>query len=311
MLFGAAWLSAAALSWFLYAKTKAPKEEKKITVMAAARDMPLGTLIKKTDLRPVQLLVKDVPRGAVFTEREALSRVLLYPTSTNETLLQSRLSGTTTAEGIASTIEPGYRAVAVPITDTTGVAGLLQPGSRVDVLFTRPGSMAEAITTTVLQNVRVLSVGRMTTVAPPVTTTSETKATQQQKAQVVTLVLNPADAQKVELAKSQGRLSLALRNPLDLNAEMQTAPITTDALDPMVSVRNVRARKLGRTTSVAKANLDDPKVWQELTGEKKWVDPEALRAKAEEEARKKREAEKPRTVVDVFRGDKHVVESFK
>jgi hypothetical protein len=70
-----------------------------------------------------------------------------------------------------------------------------------------------------------------------------------------------------------------------------------------------RARR-GRTTNVARANLEDPKVWQELTGEKKPVDP--AKAAAEEEARRKKaELEKPRIVVDVYRGDKHVQESFK
>jgi pilus assembly protein CpaB len=311
MLFGLAWISAAALTWFLYAKTQVPKVEKRITVMAAARDMPLGTLLKKTDLRAISLLEKDVPKGAAFSDREAVNRVLLYPASTNEPLLLSKLSGTTTAEGVASTIERGSRAVAVPITDTSAVGGLLQPGSRVDVLFTRPGSMTEAITTTVLQNVRVLSIGRTISVASGTGAVTETKAQPAaQRNQVVTLVLNPADAQKLELAKNQGKISLALRNPLDDSPDLETTPITTESLDPMVSARIARARR-GRTTNISRANLDDPRVWQELTGEKKFVDPDKEKARLEEEARKKREAEKPRVIVDIFRGEKHVQEMFR
>ena len=80
--------------------------------------------------------------------------------NTNEPVLQSKLSDMTTVEGVASTIDRGYRAVSVQITDVSGVAGLIQPGSHVDVLFTRPGSMAEATTSTILQNVKVLSTGR-------------------------------------------------------------------------------------------------------------------------------------------------------
>jgi hypothetical protein len=61
---------------------------------------------------------------------------------------------------------------------------------------------------------------------------------------------------------------------------------------------------------VVRPNLEDPNVWQELTGEKKPVD--ARKLAAEEEARRKKaEAEKPKTVVDVFRGDKHTQETFK
>jgi hypothetical protein len=129
------------------------------------------------------------------------------------------------------------------------------------------------------------------------------------KSPTVTLILLPADAQKLELAKNQGKVSLSLRNPLDSVQAANTEPVTTEVLDPMISARLARARR-GRTTNVARANLEDPKVWQELTGEKKPVDP--AKAAAEEEARRKKaELEKPRIVVDVYRGDKHVQESFK
>jgi hypothetical protein len=77
----------------------------------------------------------------------------------------------------------------------------------------------------------------------------------------------------------------------------------------MISARLARARR-GRTTNISRANLEDPKVWQELTGEKKPVD-EAKAAAEEEARRRKAEQGKPRVVVDVYRGDKHVQESFR
>jgi hypothetical protein len=85
--------------------------------------------------------------------------------------------------------------------------------------------------------------------------------------------------------------------------------MTTEVLDPMISARLARARR-GRTTAVGRANLEDPNVWQELTGEKRPTDPRKIAAE-EEARRKKAEAEKPKTVVDVFRGDKHTQETFK
>jgi len=174
------------------------------------------------------------------------------------------------------------------------------------VLFTRPGSMAEATTSTILQNVKVLSNGKTVQVGQAVDPRAP-------KSNVVTLVLTPADAQKLELAKSEGKISLSLRNPLDPSQAASTEPITTEALDPMISARLARARK-GRTTSMGRANLEDPNVWQELTGEKKPVDPRKLAA--DEEARRKKEEadkerERPKVVVDVFRGDKHTQETFK
>ena len=302
LLFGAAWVSAFLLTWFLYAKAVAPQQEKTVRVVAATHDMPLGTLLRPADIKLVPYLEKDVPKGVVFDAKMAQGRVLMVPLNMNEPVLSGKLSQPTSAEGVASVIEPGYRAVSVQITDVTGVAGLIQPGSKVDVLFTRPGSMAEATTSIILQNVKVLSTGRSVQ-------TGQTPDPKAPRSPVVTLVLMPDEAQKLELAKNQGKISLSLRNPLDNTASASTEPMTTEVLDPMISARLVRARR-GRTTAVGRANLDDPNVWQELTGEKKPVDPRKLAAE-EEARRKKAEPEKPKTVVDVFRGDKHTQETFK
>src|SRR5436190_98464 len=303
LLFGAAWVSALLLTWLFYAKAAAPQQEKMLRVVVAARDMPVGTLLKKTDLKLVNHPEKDVPKGVAFRIIDAEGRVVMVPLSTNEPVLQSKISATTSVEGVSSTIPAGYRAMSVQITDVSGVAGLIQPGSKVDVLFTRPGSMAEATTSIILQDVKVLSTGRTLQ-------TGQTVDARAPKSPVVTLVLLPAEAQKLELAKNQGKISLSLRNPLDATQAENTEPITTEVLDPMISARLARARR-GRTTNINRANLEDPNVWQELTGEKKPSDPR--KAAADEEARRKKaEADalalKPKVVVDVYRGDKHVQE---
>jgi pilus assembly protein CpaB len=284
LLFGAAWLSAALLSWFLYAKTKAPQEEKKTLIVMAARDMPLGSLLRKGDIKLAAIPSRQIPKGSVLQERDALDRVLLYPISTNEPVLISKLSAATSTEGVSSTIERGYRAVSVQITDVTGVAGLIQPNSRVDVLFTRPGNMADAATSTILQNVRVLqSAGKTTQPGQAVDPRAP-------RSPVVTLVLKPADAQKLELAKNQGKISLALRNPLDNSPLSDGGPVTTDALDPEAA-QLARAKK-GRGSAA------DPKAWQDLVAQTK-------------AAETKKAVEKPRVVIDVYRGDKHVQELFQ
>ncbi len=244
ILFVAAWISAALLTWFLYAKTQAPKEQKRVTVFAAVRDMPIGTMIRKTDLKKVNVLEGDLPKGAIFADKEALNRVALYPVNANEPLTTSKLSTGTGVEGIMATIPQGFRAVSVPINDTSGVAGLIQPGSRVDVLFTRPGSMAEAATSTILQNVKVLAIGRLTQAGQ----TIDPKAP---RSPVATLIVTPDEAQKLELAKNEGKISLSARNPLDASTNMDGSPISTEILDPMVSARLARARR-GRTTRLAR-----------------------------------------------------------
>src|SRR2546425_4815862 len=300
MIFLVAWVSAALLTYIFISKTRGPRTEATKKILAVSRDLPLGARIRKTDLRVVEIRERDLPKGALLQDKDAVDRALLVPVSANEPLTNFKLTSSTGADGIPATIEAGMRAISVQINDTSGVAGLIQPNSRVDVLFTRPGSMAEAVTSVILQNIKVLAIGRLVQMGQ----TLDPKAP---KMPVATLLMSPEDAQKLELAKNEGKISLTLRNPLDQTSNPDLQPVNSDALDPMISARLARARR-GRTTTSIRGrvpNLDDPRVWQELTGEKKLKDPE------EEAKNRKKEPEKPRLVVDVFRGDKHVQETFR
>src|SRR5215472_13179824 len=169
LIFGAAWVSAALLVWFLYATTKAPRVEKTVAVVAAARDMPAGTLLKKGDIKTLALRENEVPRVAILNEKMAINRPLLLPVSAGELITLPKV-GAGGIEGLPATIQMGKRAVTVPINDASGVAGLIPPRAHVDVLFTRPGSASEAVTSTILEDVVVLAVGRTTNPAPTPTT---------------------------------------------------------------------------------------------------------------------------------------------
>ncbi len=295
IVFGVAWLSAALLTWLFISKTRGARVQSTRHVVVASHDMVLGTRLRKSDVRLVEALDKTLPKGAMFDEKEVVDRALLFPVAANEPLTNFKLTSNGGADGIPSTIEAGMRAISVQISDASGVAGLIQPNSRVDVLFTRPGSMTEAVTAVILQNIKVLAIGRQVQA-------NQTLDPKAPKMPVATLLVSPEDAQKLELAKNEGRISLALRNPLDQGSNAELEPVNADSLDPMISARLARSRR-GRTTRVPQQipNLDDPRVWQELTGEKKFKDEEP----------KKAPPERPRLVVDVFRGDKHVQETFR
>jgi pilus assembly protein CpaB len=289
-IFAVAWVSAAVLSWFLYKQTRAPQQERLVAVLAANRNLPAGTLLKEADLTQVAMRQQDAPPGHFPAARKAdvVNRALLIDVSAKEPILDQKLARRTGIEGIAATIEEGKRAVAVKIDSVSGAGDLLDPGARVDVLYTKPGRTAEAITTTILQNVKVLSVGRRTRPGEKV----DPKAP---KLPVATLLVSPEDAQKLELAKAQGRISLVLRNPNDPNHLAKTEPVTTEVLDPLALVRA------------------DPKRGRAM--KKALVDPGALPeddpANPDLRARKKKEPEPPKSVVDVFRGNKHTQEVFK
>jgi len=291
MIFAVAWVSAAALSWFLYNRTRAPQQERVTVVLAAGRNLPAGTMLKESDLGRITLRQQEAPLGAIPAARkpEILSRTLLVDVAAREPLLEQKLALRTGAEGIAATIADGKRAVAVKIDSVSGAGELLEPGAHVDVLFTKPGKMAEAITTTILQNVKILSVGRRVRPGEKV----DPKAP---RLPVATLLVSPEDAQKLELGKNQGKISLILRNPLDPRNLAKTDPVTTEVLDPLAMVRN------------------DPRRSRLRGGRPGLTAPGASAAPDEESPdlkKKKAEPPPPKSVVDVFRGAKHTQEVFR
>ena len=286
ILFVVAWLSAAGLTWFVYATTKAPRSEARTVVYAPVRDLPVGAIIHKSDLKRVSVASKDLPKGALTDQRMVVDRVVLYPFSANQPLIDSSLSRVGSPEGIPATIPEGRRAVSIQINDSSELAGLIMPGTRVDVLFTRPGTMTEAISSTILQNVRVLAMGK-------VVQAGQTVDPKAPRVPVATLVVTPDQAKVLELAKNQGKLSLSLRNPLDGTGDADTNPISTDVLDPQAGTRGKNRRAMARGP-----NLEDPSVWKELTAPPKPAPP------------KKETPPPPRAVIEVFRGDKHVQEVF-
>src|SRR5437773_1613820 len=107
LLFGGAWVSAFLLTWFLYAKAVVPQQEKMLKVVVASRDMPIGTLLRPTDVKLVNYPEKDVPKGVVYDSKLATGRVLLVSLNLNEPVLAGKLSQPTSVEGVASTIEAG------------------------------------------------------------------------------------------------------------------------------------------------------------------------------------------------------------
>jgi pilus assembly protein CpaB len=97
------------------------------------------------------------------------------------------------------------------VNDVIAVAGFVLPGTRVDVLLTgNPGTGGDSVTTTVLENIEVLTTGQKL---------ERNAAGEPQSSAVITLLVSPEDAEKLTLASQEGRIQLALRNPLDTGQE--------------------------------------------------------------------------------------------
>lgn len=178
-------------------------------ILVAGRDLPVGTLLKHEDFKMVEWQGTP-PAYAVVKADEAVGRGVIANIYAGEPLNPSRLAATGAGGGLAATIPPGKRAVAVRVNDVVGVAGFVSPGMRVDLLASgnppnAPGNQG-TVTRTVLQNIEVLSAGQN------IQKDAEGKPV---AVQVVNLLVTPEQAEVLSLASSDTKIQLVLRNPLD------------------------------------------------------------------------------------------------
>ena len=176
-----------------------------VPVVVAADDIQVGVKLEAHNVRVVNIPPSAVPPNSFSDPSKVLKRGAILPMSRGEFILESKLAALNAGAGLPSLIPQGMRAVSVRVNDVVSVAGFVQPGTRVDVMATG-SSGNDRQTTTVLENVAVIAVGKsLDRNAPP----------DAQSAPVITLLVSPDDAQKLALVSQEGRIQLSLRNPLD------------------------------------------------------------------------------------------------
>ena len=181
-------------------------------VVVAAADLSLGTELKSEDLAIVNFPQGKVPEGTFSRVQDVVGRGLIVAMVKNEPLLPAKLASKEAGAGLPPIIPEGMRAVSVRVNEVVGVAGYVLPGTRVDVVVTEsPTSQPiDATSKVILSNVQVLTAG--------------TRLEQDQdkgkpmQVTVVTLLVYPDQAERLALASNEGKIQLALRNPLDQGA---------------------------------------------------------------------------------------------
>src|SRR6266567_5913789 len=211
-------------------------------VVVAVEPLPLGLAIKPTHVKIVKMPVEMYPKAAFGKVDDVLDRSVISQIMADEPLLEGRLAPRGSGMGLAPIIPSGMRAMAVRVNEVIGVAGFILPGMRVDVLVTgRPPNNAVAdVTTTVLQNITVLSANQQ---MQPDARGQPISAT------VVNVLVTPEQAEILTLAGNEGRTALVLRNAIDQKIEIvkghDTAELYTGyrKAPPAQPVRIARASK--------------------------------------------------------------------
>jgi pilus assembly protein CpaB len=190
-------------------------------VVVAAETIPVGTLLEERHLRTVAWPARNPVDGAVADPKELIGRGAVVSIGVNEPITLTKVAGREAGSGLPPVIPAGMRAMSIRVNEVIGVAGFVVPGTRVDVVVTlnkNGEGQQDTMTRTVVSNVQVLTAG---------TKYDQEQARKEGKpmeTSVVTLMVTPEDGERIALAQNEGKLNLALRNPLDVD------PTATDGI---------------------------------------------------------------------------------
>jgi len=175
------------------------------SVVVAATEIRAGAPIVAGQLRLAPWPSEAVPAGSFAKIDDVVGRVARQPIVANEPVLEARLAQRNAKGGLSSIIAPGMRAISVRVDEVIGVAGFAQPGGYVDVMVSTRDASSAPFSKIVLSRVKLVAAEQETTSDP----------TQPKVVRAVTLELGPEDAEKLDLARNIGTLSLVLRNEMD------------------------------------------------------------------------------------------------
>jgi pilus assembly protein CpaB len=242
------------------------------SVVVAAVDIELGSKINPQMLTTSSWPSESVPQDAFKDIKELEDRVVKASVLRGEAIVNRKLSPVGTKGGLSAVIAEGKRAMTVRVNDVVGVAGFALPGNYVDVMLNTQqdkakGEGANHISMTVLEQVLVLAIAQE----------AGRDETKPKVVSAVTLELAPEDAEKLDLARSVGSLSLVLRNQLDKKRVMtagvtkaqllglkQATPPVMQAVAPVQPVQVAMRRVAARPATMSMAMSAPPPVCVEV-----------------------------------------------
>ena len=222
-------------------------------IVVAASDVNLGQRLSADMLKLADWPVDSLPHGAYSDPMKLTGRVLKSSILRGEPLSDAKLAPIGTVGGLSALITEGKRAITVRVNDVIGVAGFALPGNYVDIIVSTQkeagagerNGREQSISKIVLERILVLAVAQEVG-------RDETKP---RVVNAVTLEVTPAQAENLDLARSVGSLSLALRNqvdPQDAKTDGATKRTLLSEVDPPAP-KPAAAQAAARAAPVAKS----------------------------------------------------------
>jgi len=203
-----------------------PAPQPEMRVLVAQGTLSAGQFVRPENLR-WQSWPKDGVASTYFVEGKAriedfVGAVVRSATNDGDPISEGRIVRPGDRGFLAAVLTPGYRALTVPVTVSSGLAGFVFPGDRVDLLLTMTiaddtGKKQRHATETYMTDLRVLAVDQR----------SDDQNKEVVIAKTATLEVTPKQAEKIALATELGTLSLSLRSlAKEDGTDPQTAPFS-------------------------------------------------------------------------------------
>jgi len=205
-----------------------------VIVPMASTDLKAGRRITLGDVALVsvtrdQMRAQGISESYMSSPQQIIGRVLRDDLEKGKTFSATALYPEGTGPGVADMLDPGQRAVTVPVAIDEAVAGFAMPGVWVDVLFRSEGDQEREhpeTTVTLIERVKVLAFNQETLEGARSAQEGRRRTTDA----AVTLSVSPEQAAALRVVDARGALSLALRHPDDMDSFATGAPRTLDEL---------------------------------------------------------------------------------
>jgi len=197
----------------------AQKQPQKIEVAMARKPLNAGTIIIQADISTETVSKNELPQGKLVSPLQIIGRVLAWPVVEGQVFTESCLVPEGTPSILASQIPKGMRVFSVPITSRAKPDQVLfYPGCVVDVLVEYKlgrSSKGEALSTTMFRGLRVLAISGDTVISNPEEEDNGRKSNSSRRGLIVSLLVEPKQAEALQLAVENGSITMSLRNPVD------------------------------------------------------------------------------------------------
>jgi len=185
----------------------ATQEQQVSYVVVAAKDLSLGTRLEPAHLRTVEWPRDAVPAGAVSDAASVVGSLTIASIVQNEPLLPGKIANHNGHSLLSFKIPGGMRAASIRVNAVTGISGFVAPGTKVDVIAVLSAGDSEGAPSaiTLLEDVEVLAIAQE----------MDPQAKEPAVVNTITLLVTPAQAERLALAASAGTLQLTLRGYTD------------------------------------------------------------------------------------------------